>query len=242
MFTATQLEEIEAQRRIFGPTLALLRGAGSLWRSESVDNLRAILASGAILPNVNGRFAPLWGEGYGSSINAVCLFDLDTASEDEIFLTAQSWRNFLTDIKPATVWIEIPRVRLDPSLVEPPFPRKGVQSPTGPTSRRIPYVEAWHCGPIAVSTFSRYLVFGKPGDSEMIEHCSVPAGPGAFEEITAIVTDWTQRIEARSVAFNKELAERSANEPPDPERAKKLGAADERLQRYQRSKNAPNNG
>lgn len=214
MFTQSDLGHIERGRRDYGVVLSLLRGAGSLWHRTSTESLRAILASGHIYPN-KGRFPMTYPQSrlcYGRAINAVCLFDFNSASEDEIFWQSIKWGPFVTDQKPATVWIEIPRSRLDSSRLSSALDFRGgnllyVPVPAGeeglfsggkyvPTF--IPYIEAWHRGPIAVSAFSRYLVFGEPENAT--EHRSVATGPNAIEEIAAIGAEWAQRSKERGKA------------------------------------------
>jgi len=110
-----------------------------------------------------------------------------------------------------------------PALVEPPFPRDGEPFPEGYTPKFFPYVEAWYRGPIPASVFARHLVFGEP--DKAIEHRSVPIGPDALEEITAIGAEWARR----RAAYLKELDARSAATPPDPGFEEMMGAAKERV-------------
>lgn len=214
MYCQTDLEEIERGRRDYGAVISLLRGAGSFWHRTSVASLRAILVSGHILPN-DGRFPVTYGQSrasYGRQIAAVCLFDFDSAKEDDILLQAWKWGPFVTDQRPATVWIEIPRSRLDSAHLSFALDFHGGNGPyaiaTGEEgltpglrygSVLIPYVEAWYCGPIADSTFARYLIFGEPEKST--EHRSVEVGPQALEAIDAIADEWVRRSKERVAAY-----------------------------------------
>lgn len=217
--TDGEREQVEQGRREFGSVLSLLRGSDSLWHRTSLAGLRGILEAACIYPNDGypkaGRFPMTYGQSrlsYGRAINAISLFNFDSATEEEILLHSWKWGPFLTDQRPITVWIDVPRSRLDSRLLSSSLDFKGNRLPYIPTPAGeehlfprdtyiptfIPYVEAWHRGPIAAELFVHFLVFGRP--QLTVEYGYVSARSGALEAISAIAQKWERSRLERATA------------------------------------------
>ena len=89
----------------------------------------------------------------------VSLFDLASATEDECAFMSWKWTTFFSHFRPFTVAFDLNRQLLSPNLL----PYSASRTP-GNTTIAIPWVEAWHRGPIPVAAIQRYLVLphGRP--------------------------------------------------------------------------------
>lgn len=200
-----------------------LRGNGLLWHRTSIESLDQILRHGAIEPN-DGRFATTYAQSsgsYGKYIGAVCLFDFDTESLQEILDQAFNWSQFLKDRGPLTIMIGIDRGRLNrDDLIlagdakHPHYPEcptipvvDGLFAADGTPLRvpmYIPRVEAWHKGAIRISCCCEYLAIRR--DADHYERIAV--GADAMKEIRKFDHEWRLASRAQPMPTKDRL------EPP----------------------------
>lgn len=129
---------------------------GRLWHNTSLQALREIRSTGAIEPN-RGQFPftfPQTGNSYGFAKGYVSLFDFVTPTEEECIHFYMKWAGFFSHHKPYTVAIDIAAHRLPGRLVS----NEAARLEVGFKKVWIPWVEAWHDGPIPISAFNGYLL------------------------------------------------------------------------------------
>lgn len=207
---------IEDARKRLSTILGVLRGAGAFWHRTTIANLRAILEHGAIEPNL-GQFAVTYPQSnscYGRQISAVSLFDFDSEPIEGIYLS-HNWPPFLLDCWPVTILICIDRRSLDSEkLILPPAVRHPNMPHVEPEDGEpyvpcfIPRVEAWHRGPIPVSSFRRYLAIRSNTNFEYEEFA---ADHSQLERIEIFCEEWQAELDrdraARRARGELDLAE-----------------------------------
>jgi hypothetical protein len=120
------------------------------WHVTSPGNWQAIKKSGAIKPNINGRFRTRWSgitdRSYAYIQECVSLFDFITPSEEDVIrLWDRSWP-ILTDNEATTVLLRIDRRQLRSKII--PNCEAGVKY------LQIPHCEVWFPGPIPIDSIS----------------------------------------------------------------------------------------
>jgi hypothetical protein len=159
--------------------LAELRGG--LWHTTRPDYFRAILKSGAILPEPDipekERHGPLEGQRghpYVRTLGGVSLFDFtdfDPAYQEERYRSSYAYFVPCQLQWESAVWIEIDREIVAPNLIEPRALLAKWKSEKS-VRRFMAEIEAAHIGPIPASAFKRaFLVTRK---AETIEELKVP--------------------------------------------------------------------
>jgi hypothetical protein len=130
------------------PLVPLLK-TGLIHRT-SIDGWKGIQSSGFIKPN-SGEFLYTYeksAEGYGASNGYVCLFDFESASEDDYSRMYHNWSPFFCDQRPATIILKLNRDALEEQLIPNSTPPNNC--PKDGTFH-LPYVEAWYPSTIPVS-------------------------------------------------------------------------------------------
>jgi hypothetical protein len=105
----------------------------------------------------SGRYAmsfPQTSNSYAMMKQYVSLFDLGSAQADQCLFMSWKWTTFFSRFRPFTVALELDRERIREALV----PNSEARAEVGFKKVWIPYVEAWHHGPIPLSAVCRYLV------------------------------------------------------------------------------------
>jgi hypothetical protein len=120
-----------------------------------------MLATDQIRPN-HREFPysfPQTANSYGFYKGYVCLFDFGVVAEPEYVRFYERWAEFFERQKPFTVAIELDRAALGEKLV----PNDVAKREVGYKKVWIPYVEAWHIGPISLASCARqYVLIDSP--------------------------------------------------------------------------------
>lgn len=130
--------------------------SGILHRT-SIRGYRGIKESGFILPN-QGQFPYSYPQSkvyYGPTKGYVCLFDFESASEEECILIHHTWGGFFSKYKPVTVVLRLNRERLGDDLVlNSAAPKLGQEDHKG----FIPFIEVWYPKPVPVPAIDGYII------------------------------------------------------------------------------------
>ncbi|WP_165765573.1 hypothetical protein [Burkholderia puraquae] len=184
--------------------MPVLRQPDTLWHRTDIAGLKSILADGAIRPNdgtIPSQYTTSEDVGHaGYRFGGVCLFDFHSPALDDVYWAAQHWHQFFSQCHPLTIVFEIARDRLNeaalilqsgkcwmPPLYHPP--RGGAHYP-----RWIPYVEAWHRGPISLQDARRILAFRSGSDDKFDQ---VEIGTETSSDVERLAAEWTASCEAK---------------------------------------------
>ena len=128
-----------------------------LLHRTSIEGYRGIRQAGYIFPN-QGQFPYSYPQSkfyYSHSKGYVCLFDFESAEEEDCIAIHLTWGHFFSDHKPATVVLRLNRQVLGNDLIpNSAAPKLGSQD----FKSYIPYVEAWHPKPVPVSAIDGYII------------------------------------------------------------------------------------
>jgi hypothetical protein len=92
---------------------------------------------------------------YGPTMGYVCLFDFESATEEEIICIHPTWEQFFSDHRPVTISLRLNREKLGSELIaNSSAPKIGDENYRG----YIPFIEAWYPKPIPISAIDSYLV------------------------------------------------------------------------------------
>ncbi|HEY2071375.1 MAG TPA: hypothetical protein VGG48_17590 [Rhizomicrobium sp.] len=180
---------VAEERPELSSILPILMGGNALWHRTSVKSLKAIIDSGFIQPNL-GQFEVTYSQScqcFGRSIGAVCMFDFNSATPEQVLFSADNWGGFLVDRGAATVWIRVDRDKLDPNNIVSSEDASALR----PTL--IPYVEAWYRGPIPKAAFIAFLVIKR---TAIAGHILVPNTASAMDVIEEISIAWEAEQES----------------------------------------------
>lgn len=128
-----------------------------IFHRTSIDGYKGIRQTGCILPN-KGDFPFSYPQSkvyYGYAMSYVCLFDFESAREEDYRGNHHIWANFFYDHKPLTIILRLNRLmlanKLIPNSVRPKPGEAGYKS-------AIAYVETWYPEAIPVSAIDGYIV------------------------------------------------------------------------------------
>jgi hypothetical protein len=128
-----------------------------LLHRTSIKGYWGIKESGFILPN-RGQFSYSYPQSksyYGPTRGYVCLFDFESASEEECILVHDTWGGFFSDHKPATIVLRLNRERLGNNLIlNSAAPKLEHEEYKG----YIPFVEAWYPKPVPIAAIDGYII------------------------------------------------------------------------------------
>ncbi|MFN0242053.1 MAG: hypothetical protein ACKVWV_04105 [Planctomycetota bacterium] len=171
-----------------------------IWHTTSVRALQSIRSDGFIHTNADRRYEFAWPDSdrsYGRMNGMVCLFDFASASEDECFTDCVKWIGFFSRHDPITVAIELSRAALSANLVA-----SSAATVEDPDCQHmwIPYVEAWHRGPIPTSAIRRYGFhwFTTPSREWHWADARDPELDEVLPRMIEICEDWERRNRADS--------------------------------------------
>lgn len=159
--------EIKSFREsIVYPLMPILK-KGILHRT-GLQGYKGIKQSGHIEPNL-GQFPYSYPQSktyYGGSNGFICLFDFESAEEEDYRAIHLTWGQFLTDHKPITIIMRLNRQKLVQKLI----PNSDAPKIGDPKYRSyIPYVETWYPEPIPLSAVENYIVTFWNRDADKIE-------------------------------------------------------------------------
>jgi hypothetical protein len=122
-----------------------------------VEGYRGIRKCGQILPN-DGTLPLSYPQSnvyYGYSKGYICLFDFESAREEDYRANHHMWAQFFYDGKPVTIVLKLNRQKLAAKLI----PNSSRPRP-GETGYKpaIAYVEAWYPNPIPLSSVDGAIV------------------------------------------------------------------------------------
>jgi hypothetical protein len=125
------------------------------WHVTSFESWSGILRSGAIRPNVRGRYAMRFGtiseRSYGYHHNYVSLFDFRSPTEEEVIQTWARACDVLTDGLQSLLLLRLDRRRLRRKII----PNSAAWPPTYEEPfGSIPFIEVWYPGEIPVSAIT----------------------------------------------------------------------------------------
>jgi hypothetical protein len=148
--------EIQAfcESRVY-PLMRLLR-EGILHRTN-IDGYKGIRQSGKILPN-KGTFPfsyPQSKTNFGHSMGYICLFDFESAREEDYRANHHIWADFFSDGKPVTIVLKLNRQRLADKLI-PNSARPKLGEPGYKPA--IAFVEVWYPEAIPTSAIDSYII------------------------------------------------------------------------------------
>ena len=111
----------------------------------------------------------------------ICLFDFESAREEDYLINYHTWEQFFSDHKPVTIVLRLNRGWLAHKLI-PNSERPKIGDPSYKAS--IPYVEVWYPDPIPLSVIDDYFITWDARDSDVIEWLHFPKkNLSAFEEV-----------------------------------------------------------
>ena len=137
---------------------------GRIWHTTGVRALLDIRSAGAIEPN-RGQFSftfPQTANSYALAKGYVSLFDFATPTDEQCISFYMKWAGFFSHHKPCTVAIEVAMDRLPGRFIR----NDHAKSEVGFNRVWIPWVEAWHDGPIPLSAFNGYLFIPTSRDDQ----------------------------------------------------------------------------
>ncbi len=176
-------EDVRDARRALGRLWPVLKPG--LWHSTHPVRYRAILDGGEIRPD-GGQNGNVHRGSYAVSIEAVSLFDVEKATEEDgLGIYTTSWSTHLrSPDTPVTVWIGLNRDRLPSPLVPADEVRERA---TANKLNYYPRVEACHVGPIPVDAFADVLAVStaKPYQFETLS-----IGAAALPRLRELAKQW----------------------------------------------------
>jgi hypothetical protein len=127
-----------------------------IWHATSPAGFEGILATKSIEPNPGDRsFSfPQTGNSYALATGGVALFDFGSSSEEECISCHWKWTDFFYQWKPVTFVLGLERTAICAGLVANAQARREV----GFSKVWIPWVEAWHKGPIPLAAIEKVLL------------------------------------------------------------------------------------
>jgi hypothetical protein len=128
-----------------------------VFHRTDVEGYRGIRKCGQIIPN-DGTLSPSYPQSkgyYGYSKGYICLFDFESAREEDYRANHHMWAQFFYDGKPVTIVLKLNREKLAAKLIpnsSRPKPGDACYKPA------IAYVEAWYPDPIPLSSVDGAIV------------------------------------------------------------------------------------
>ncbi len=175
-------EDVTSARRALGCLWPRLRPG--LWHSTRWERYGAILGDGAIKPD-GGPNGNVYRGSYAASMNAVCLFDFEKASEYDALGTYNKWASHLCVQETAvTVWIGLHRDRLPGRLI---LAEEGFDLAVRAKRNWYPRVETCHVGLVPACAFADVLAVStaKPYQFE-----TLPSGAPALPRLRELAEQW----------------------------------------------------
>ncbi|MFV0673055.1 hypothetical protein [Variovorax sp. tm] len=139
------------------------------------------------------------------------MFDFDTAPIEDVYWAAQHWHQFLSSY-PVTVVLELSREALatdamieqeGPNWMPPRYQPPGNSSPHYP--RWIPFVEAWHKGPISLDAVCRVFSFRAYSGDKFEDVSPITTAIAAIEKLAG---NWAAEDEK---ARSREISDAAPN-------------------------------
>lgn len=191
-----QIEEynLESFRRSsVYPLFPLLRTG--IFHRTGLEGYRGIRRLGHILPN-EGQFPHSYPQSkfyYGPSKGYVCLFDFESAAEEDCIAVHRTWAQFFSDHRPATVALRLNRQALGADLIPnssaPKLGTEGYRS-------YIPRVEAWYPKPVPLSAVDGYILIDGGSRTRRLLFQEFPKEQTEdFEEMLGFIEE--RRLKAR---------------------------------------------
>ncbi|BDU76197.1 hypothetical protein [Mesoterricola sediminis] len=196
----------ETGRQWVGNLMPTLRGHGCLWHRCTVEGLQGIVRAGEIRPAGEGTEKSCVTDCQAHRLGAVPLFDFDTPSEREVYRAAKmGWAGFLNENRQCiTIWLRVPVGHLDPTKLVIQGTEATLNNPLVYHGFKwIPWVEAWHPGPIAWAHVDQVWAARKPyggGDYNMTPLDLADPVP----EAQALRREWDEDWERRRAADRAE--------------------------------------
>jgi hypothetical protein len=124
----------------------------NVWHRTSHSGAIGIYQDGFIRPNL-GEFSFTYPQSeyyYGGRNGYVCLFDFETANEDDYCDNVDVWAPFLTDQEPVTFLLGLDRKQLPALITYESIPKSEMKC--------IGFVECWYPEPIPFSAVDQLLI------------------------------------------------------------------------------------
>jgi len=148
---------------------------GGLWHMTHPERFKAIMASGALLPDPEVPDGDRWGTSQGPghyphvrTLGGVSLFDFDQFDAEEYSerCPSSSWCEFVPYRQDwgCSVWIEIDRIQASPQLVSGPDLVARWKADKAYGHNIMPYIEAAHLGPLPRTAFKRAFLVREEDD------------------------------------------------------------------------------
>src|ERR1051326_345301 len=153
---ALEDHEIESFRQssVF-PIFPILRNG--IFHRTGIEGYRGIRKTGYIFAN-KGEYPYSYPQSkvyFGPTMGYVCLFDFESATEEEIICINHTWEQFFSDHDPVTISLRLNRQKLGSDLIpNSSAPKSGSEN----YRSKIPYIEAWYPKPIPISVVDSYLI------------------------------------------------------------------------------------
>jgi hypothetical protein len=198
-------EDVSSAREVLGALWPLLRPG--LWHSTAAGRYHSILKDGEIRPD-GGQGGNVYKGSYAVHMEAVSLFDFESASEDEALGTYKKWCDFLwrRDNGPLTVWIGLKRDLLPGRLMLPTEIREGA---VRASKNWYPRVEACHLGPVPADAFDRVLAVSTttPLTFELLA-----IGEAALPRLDELAEEWRKPPDEEDLIVERLRAARTRSE------------------------------
>lgn len=157
------------------PLMPLLREG--VLHTTNIQGYQGIRQSGKILPN-NGKFPLSYPQSeyyYGCSMGWICLFDFESAREEDYIKNHPIWADFFANHKPkrgpATIVLKLNRQKLADKLI----PNSVRPKPGEPGYKpAIAYVEAWYPEAIPTSAIDSYIITSRNSENRELEFQEFP--------------------------------------------------------------------
>jgi hypothetical protein len=148
---------------------------GGLWHTTHPERFKAILASGALLPDPEVPDADRWGTSQGPdhypyvrTLGGVSLFDFDQFDAEAYSekYPLSCWYEFVPYRQRwgCSVWIEIDRLRVGLQLISGPQLLARWKADKAYGHNIMPFIEAAHLGPVPRAAFRRCFLVRKEDD------------------------------------------------------------------------------
>lgn len=194
----------------------VLRGRNAVWHRTDISGLRGILRRGVILPNSENEFPSKHpgqsAHSVGRKLGAVSTFDFDTLDRQSVFRSASHWQRFLLHFDP-TIFIRLnPAIRsraefIGVDAVLPDEVMRGLKEGEVPFIRvHIPYVEAYHIGPVPADLIDGILLIDTHSGYNW-RFIELDLTSELMIQIEAIGAGWREEAEARATAEFQERIE-----------------------------------
>lgn len=162
------------------PLMPLLRRG--VFHRTNIEGYKGIRKSGKILPNKgNLPFSyPQSKTYYGFSKGYICLFDFESALEEDYRGNHHIWAKFFSDGKPVTIVLGLSRQKLADKLIPNSTRPKSSEIGYKPA---IAFVEAWYPEAIPTSFIDGYIItWWNPKEHELVFHEFSKERVGEFDE------------------------------------------------------------